>query len=90
MKSMWPPLVAIFFMTYLYRAGGTMAPSAPPGSATAMTQGNTLSRLFFTLWTKYLTQTLIRSIYMYVAESLYNFIANAAGNPPPYSAHKMK
>ena len=30
MKSMWPPLAAIFFMTYLYRAGGTMAPSAPP------------------------------------------------------------
>ena len=22
MKSMWPPLAAIFFMTYLYRAGG--------------------------------------------------------------------
>ena len=22
MKSMWPPLTAIFFMTYLYRAGG--------------------------------------------------------------------
>ena len=30
MKSMWLPLVAIFFMTYLYRAGGTMVPSAPP------------------------------------------------------------
>ena len=30
MKSMWPPLAAIFFMTYLYRAGGAMAPSAPP------------------------------------------------------------
>ena len=30
MKSMWPPLTAIFFMTYLYRAGGAMAPSAPP------------------------------------------------------------
>ena len=28
MKSMWPPLAAIFFMTYLYRAGGAMAP--PP------------------------------------------------------------
>ena len=36
MKSMWPPLAAIFFMTCLYRAGGggAMAPSAPPGSAT--------------------------------------------------------
>ena len=31
MKSMWPPLAAIFFMTYFHRAGG---PSAPPGSAT--------------------------------------------------------
>ena len=30
MKSMWLPLAAIFFMTYLYRAGwGDMAPSAP-------------------------------------------------------------
>ena len=29
MKSMWPPLVAIFFMTYFYRAGN-MAPSPPP------------------------------------------------------------
>ena len=35
MKSMWPPSVAIFFMTNFYRAGGGggMAPSAPPGSA---------------------------------------------------------
>ena len=30
MKSMWPPLAAIFFMTCFYRAGGAMAPSAPP------------------------------------------------------------
>ena len=32
MKSMWPPLAAIFFMTYFYRAWGEggMAPSAPP------------------------------------------------------------
>ena len=30
MKSMWPPLTAIFFMTCFYRAGGAMAPSAPP------------------------------------------------------------
>ena len=29
-KSMWSPLVAIFFMTYFYRAGGGMAPSALP------------------------------------------------------------
>ena len=35
MKSMQPPSVAIFFMIYFHRAGGgTMAPSAPPGSAT--------------------------------------------------------
>ena len=34
MKSMRPPSVAIFFMTYFHRAGGAMAPSAPPGSAT--------------------------------------------------------
>ena len=35
MKSMRPPLAAIFFMTYFHRAGGAMAPSAPlPGSAT--------------------------------------------------------
>ena len=31
MKSMWPPLVAIFFMTYFHRTGGGgMAPSASP------------------------------------------------------------
>ena len=35
MKSMWPPLAAIFFMTNFYRAGGAMAPSATPGSSTA-------------------------------------------------------
>ena len=34
MKSMQLPSVAIFFMTYFHRAGGGMAPSAPPGSAT--------------------------------------------------------
>ena len=37
-KSMRLPLVAIFFMTNFYRAGGAMAPlpsPAPPGSATA-------------------------------------------------------
>ena len=34
MKSKQPPTVAIFFMTYFHRAGGGMAPSAPPGSAT--------------------------------------------------------
>ena len=41
MKSMWPPLAAIFFMTCLYRPGKDMAPSAPPGSATA-TEGGIL------------------------------------------------
>ena len=36
MKSMWPPLATIFFMTYFYRAGvGGMVPSASPGYATA-------------------------------------------------------
>ena len=35
MKSMWLPLAAIFFMTYLYRAGGAWPPRHPPGSATA-------------------------------------------------------
>ena len=35
MKSMWPPLVAIFFMTCLYRAGGGEWPHRhPSGSAT--------------------------------------------------------
>ena len=35
MKSMWPPLAAIFFMTYFYRAwGGAWPPRHPPGSAT--------------------------------------------------------
>ena len=34
MKSMQPPLAAIFFMTYFHRARGAMAPSPPPGSAT--------------------------------------------------------
>ena len=34
MKSMWPPLVAIFFMTCLYRAGGAWPHRHPPGSAT--------------------------------------------------------
>ena len=37
MKSMWPPLVAIFFMTYFYRAGGGMAPSAPPDPLLVLT-----------------------------------------------------
>ena len=30
MKSMWMPLVAICFMTYLYRAGGPWPPRHPP------------------------------------------------------------
>ena len=30
MKSMWPPLAAIFFMTYFYRAGGGHGPLGPP------------------------------------------------------------
>ena len=36
MKSMWPPLAAIFFMTYLYRAVGGHGPLGTPlpGSAT--------------------------------------------------------
>ena len=35
MTSMWPPLVAIFFMTCLHRAGGAWSPRhPPPGSAT--------------------------------------------------------
>ena len=36
MKSMWPLLAAIFFMTSLYRAGGGGAwpLGTPPGSAT--------------------------------------------------------
>ena len=34
MKSMWTPLAAIFFMTYLYRAGGHGPLGTPPGSAT--------------------------------------------------------
>ena len=29
MKSMWPPLAAIFFMTYFYRAGGPWPPRPP-------------------------------------------------------------
>ena len=29
MKSMWLPLVVIFFMTYLYRAGGAWPPRHP-------------------------------------------------------------
>ena len=39
MKSMGPPLVSIFFMTYFYRAGGgDHGPlGIPPGSATART-----------------------------------------------------
>ena len=37
MKSMRPPLVAIFFMTYFYRTGGGGAwPPRPPGSATEL------------------------------------------------------
>ena len=36
MKSMRPPLAAIFFMTYFYKPGEAMTPSAPlPRSATA-------------------------------------------------------
>ena len=35
MKSMRPPLAAIFFMTYFYRAMGAPWPLGPPGSATA-------------------------------------------------------
>ena len=38
MKSMWPPLAAIFFMTYLYRAWGGHGPLGTlPGSATELT-----------------------------------------------------
>ena len=38
MKFMWPQLAAIFFMTYLYRAGGgAWPPRHPSGSATAST-----------------------------------------------------
>ena len=40
MKSMWPPLAAIFFMACLYRAGGGEGrghgPSPPPGSVTEL------------------------------------------------------
>ena len=39
MKSMRPPLAAIFFMTYLSRAGGGHGPLAPPGSATDIVTG---------------------------------------------------
>ena len=39
MKSMRPPSVAIFFMTYFYRARGGMAPSAPPGSPSGSGNG---------------------------------------------------
>ena len=35
MKSMWLPLVAIFFMTYFLQGQGGIAPRPPPGSATA-------------------------------------------------------
>ena len=35
MKSMRPPLGAIFFMTYFHRAGGGACPPRPPRSATA-------------------------------------------------------
>ena len=34
MNSMGPPLAAIFFMTYFYRAWGAWPPRHPPGSAT--------------------------------------------------------
>ena len=30
MKSMWPPLTAIFFMTYFHRARGPWPPRRPP------------------------------------------------------------
>ena len=30
MKSMWPPLAAIFFMTYFYRAWGGHGPLGTP------------------------------------------------------------
>ena len=36
MKSMRPPLAAIFFMTYFHRAGGPWPPRPPPGSATGL------------------------------------------------------
>ena len=37
MKSMWPPLTAIFIMTFFYRAGGRgHGPLGPPGSATVL------------------------------------------------------
>ena len=35
-ESMQPSLVAIFFMTYFYRARGGHGPLGPPGSATAI------------------------------------------------------
>ena len=47
MKSMRPPSVTIFFMTYFHRAGGgAMAPSAPPGSATVTFQNSS----FLSFW----------------------------------------
>ena len=48
MKFMWPPKVAIFFMTYFYRARGH-GPLAPPSprSATAPAPDNILSLLYY-------------------------------------------
>ena len=48
MKSMWPPSVAIFFMTNFYRAEGGHGPLGPTGSAT-VNSSNKMNILEFLL-----------------------------------------
>ena len=46
MKSMRPPLAAIFFMTYFHRARGAMVPSGPPLDPLLCNDDDTLTDVY--------------------------------------------
>ena len=50
MKSMQPPLVAIFFMTYFHSAGGGHGPLTPPDPLLDDVAGRKLDIVYKWLW----------------------------------------